>query len=67
MRQDEKWLLKYNEVVAFIETNKRNPSRYTPEERYKYYNWTKYNKKLFNSGGMKQDKVEAFERLFIFV
>ena len=23
MTQDEKWLLKYNEVVAFIENNKR--------------------------------------------
>ena len=26
MTQDEKWKAKYNEVVAFIETNKRNPS-----------------------------------------
>ena len=28
MTQDEKWIARYNEVVAFIETNKRNPSKY---------------------------------------
>lgn len=33
MTQDEKWLLKYNEVVAFIENNKRNPSKHDDEER----------------------------------
>lgn len=35
MTQDEKWLSKYNEVMTFIfiETNKRNPSKYKPEER----------------------------------
>lgn len=33
MTQEEKWLLKYNEVVAFIENNKRNPSKHDDEER----------------------------------
>ena len=33
MTQGEKWLLKYNEVVAFIENNKRNPSKHDDEER----------------------------------
>jgi len=33
MTQDEKWLLKYNEVVTFIENNKRNPSKHDYEER----------------------------------
>jgi hypothetical protein len=36
MTQDEKWLLKYNEVVAFIEKNKRNPSKHDDEERGLY-------------------------------
>ena len=31
MTQDEKWLLKYNEVVVFIENNKRNPSKHDDE------------------------------------
>ena len=29
MRQDEVWMEKYNEVVKFIETNKRNPSKHS--------------------------------------
>lgn len=32
MTQDELWLQKYQEVVTFIETNKRNPSRHRDEE-----------------------------------
>lgn len=28
MTQDERWLAIYNEVVEFIETNHRNPSRH---------------------------------------
>lgn len=38
MTQDEKWLLKYNEVRTFIETNRRNPSRYDAGERGRYGN-----------------------------
>lgn len=28
MTQDERWLVRYNEVKSFIETNHRNPSKY---------------------------------------
>ena len=37
MTQDEKWLCKYKEVVAFIETNKRNPSKHDDEERVEMF------------------------------
>lgn len=30
MTQDERWLVRYNEVKSFIETNHRNPSKYNP-------------------------------------
>ena len=30
MTQDELWLEKNNEVVAFVNTHHRNPSRYDP-------------------------------------
>lgn len=63
MKQDELWLTKYKEVVTFIETNKRNPSKHNPEERYKYCNWIKHNKKLLNAREMKEDRVELFNRL----
>ncbi len=63
MTQEERWLEKYNEVKSFIETNHRNPSKHNPEERYKYCNWIKHNKKLLNSGEMKIERVGFFKRL----
>lgn len=63
MTQDEAWLKKYNEVITFIETNKRNPSRYDPEERGLYLNWLKQNKKLMNSGKMKKERAVLFLKL----
>lgn len=63
MTQDEKWLAKFYEVRNFIETYKRNPSRYNPEERYKYYNWIKHNKKLLKNGEIKLERVELFNEL----
>ena len=32
MSQDERWQIRYDEVKTFIETNKRNPSKYVDEE-----------------------------------
>lgn len=63
MTQDESWFAKYNEVITFIETNHRNPSKHNPEERFKYYNWLKHNRKLFVSGELKEDRVERFKEL----
>ena len=65
MRQDEAWMQKYNEVVAFIETNKRNPSKHSDEERGRYLNWLKHNRKLYAAGDMKEDRVEMFEKLLV--
>lgn len=53
MTQDDRWNAKYNEVVAFIQTNHRNPSLHKPEERYKYCNWLKYTKKQLKGGELK--------------
>ena len=63
MTQDEKWLCKYKEVVAFIETNKRNPSKHDDEERGRYLNWMKHNRKLYSVGLLKEDRVEKFKEL----
>lgn len=63
MTQDEAWLFKYNEVVSFIETNKRNPSKNNPEERGAYLNWIKHNRKMMNAGEMKEERVEKFTQL----
>ena len=63
MTQEEIWNNKYKEVVAFIEKNKRNPSKYDAEERGKYGNWLRHNRKLYNSGELKQERVEKFRKL----
>ena len=62
MTQDEKWTARYNEVVAFIETNKRNPSRHRIEE-HDHLNWLKANRKVMNAGKMKPERVENFRKL----
>lgn len=63
MNQDELWLTKYNEIRSFIETNQRNPSKYNPEERGAYLNWIKHNRKLYNAGEMKVERVALFLKL----
>ena len=65
MTQDELWLSKYHEIITFIETNKRNPSKHNPEERYKYCNWIKHNKKLLKAGEMKPERKELFNKLLV--
>ena len=62
MTQDEKWMLKYNEVVVFIETNHRNPSRHRLEE-HDMLNWVKQQRKLKNKGELKTERAEMLERL----
>lgn len=62
MTQDEKWLLKYNEVKSFIETNKRNPSKFIPEERG-LRNWVRHQQKLVNKDDLKSERVEKYKEL----
>ena len=63
MTQDELWILKFNEVISFIETNKRNPSKHDPVERGTYLNWIKHNRKMMNAGQMKEERMEKFNQL----
>ena len=63
MTQEDRWLARYNEVVTFIETNKRNPSKYDAEERGDYYTWLKHNRKQMNAGTLKPERVEKFKEL----
>jgi hypothetical protein len=63
MMQDERWNKKYQEVVLFVENNKRNPSKHIDEERGLYLNWLKHNRKLMNKGEMKMERVEKFREL----
>ena len=62
MTQDEKWLTRYKDVIDFIETNHRNPSKYRVEE-HDMLNWLKANRKALNAGKMKPERVEKFKGL----
>ena len=62
MTQEERWQKRYDEVVDFIEANKRNPSKHRIEE-HDMLNWLKANRKALNAGKMKLERVEKFRKL----
>ena len=62
MTQDERWIARYNEVMEYIESNHRNPSKHFVENR-NLLSWVKQQRKLMNAGALKQDRVELFNKL----
>ena len=62
MDQETRWLTKYNEVVDFIESNHRNPSKHRLEE-HDMLNWVKANRKVMNAGSLKAERLEPFQQL----
>lgn len=62
MTQDERWNKRYQDVMEFLETNHRNPSRHRIEE-HDMLNWLKANRKVMNKGEMKEERKEAFQNL----
>lgn len=62
MTQDERWLTRYNEVKSFIETNRRNPSKYYDEEKLMVH-FLKRNRKLMNAGEMPEERMGMFKNL----
>ena len=63
MTQEERWKRRYDEVKGFIETNHRNPSKHDDAERGLYCNWLKHQRKLYNAGEMKPERMEPFREL----
>lgn len=62
MTQDERWLAKYNEIMAFMAENHRRPSKYYLEERNNW-NWMRHQQKLMGRGEMKAERMESFKVL----
>ena len=62
MTQDERWNIRYNEVMTFIETNKRNPSKHRIEE-HDMLNWLKHQRKVMNAGELKEPRLSKFKEL----
>ncbi len=49
-------------MKTFIETNKRNPSKYVDAERG-LKNWVKQQKKLMNAGAQEGQRLKMFNEL----
>ena len=62
MTQEERWMTRYKEVVRFIETNHRNPSKYVGAER-ELVNWMKQQRKLMNAVELKESRIGMFKEL----
>ena len=62
MTQDEKWMVRYQEVKTFIEANHRNPSKYAPEEKLMTH-FLKRGRKLMNANKLKEPRLSLFKQL----
>ena len=62
MEQETRWMTRYEEVVGFVETNHRNPSKHRLEE-HDMLNWVKQQRKLNNKGELKAERAEMLKRL----
>lgn len=58
MTQDEKWRANWREVMDFMESNKRRPSKFVDEERG-LRNWWKHQQKLVNAGELRPEGGEV--------
>lgn len=66
MTQDERWMLRYNEVMDFMEKSHRNSSRHRIEER-DMLNWLKATRKKMNAGELKEPRLSKFKVLLALV
>ena len=64
MTQDERWNIRYQEVKTFIEANKRNPSKYNPDERLMVH-FLKRGRKMLNAGEMAEPRLSKFKELLV--
>lgn len=62
MTQEERWNARYKEVKSFIETNKRNPSKYVAEERLMVH-FLKRGRKMLNAGELAEPRFSQFIEL----
>lgn len=55
-------MTRYKEIVSFIETNHRNPSKYVSEEKLMVH-FLKRGRKLMNAGELKEPRLGMFKEL----
>ena len=62
MTQDERWQLQYEQMMTFMETYHRRPSKHRLEE-HDMLNWFKATKKRIAKGNYPEDRLEKFKLL----
>ena len=62
MTQEDRWKTRYEELVGFIEANKRNPSKYVAEERLMVH-FLKRGRKMLNAGELAEPRFSQFLKL----
>ena len=62
MTQDERWKANWQEVMDFMEANKRRPSKYVDSERG-LRNWWKHQQRLYNAGLLKENRIGMYKQL----
>ena len=62
MTQEQRWQIRYDEVMNFMEREHRKPSRHKIEEHLMLY-FIKHSRKLPNAGEMKEGRVETFKQM----
>ena len=62
MKNDDLWMVRYEEVLNFMKSQRRNPSKHRIEEHL-MLNWLKYNRKMMNAGKLKADREKLFKEV----
>lgn len=59
MTQEEKWQQQFEQMMAFMETNRRRPSKHRLEE-HDMLNWFKATKKRIAKGELPEERLKKF-------
>ena len=62
MTQEERWQQQYEQMMEFMETNHRRPSKYRLEE-HDMLNWFKATKKRIAKGELSEERLKKFNVL----
>ena len=62
MSNNERWEAMYLQIVGYLYTYKRRPSRYD-EGDLRMVNWLKYNRKLMVRGELQPERLEKYNTL----
>ena len=63
MTSDERWEQNFVQLMQFMETNHRRPSKHRVEE-HQMLNWLKFNKRCYANDSLPHHRRERFEQFW---